>query len=91
MKLSIQEIYIFNKTSFLKSEKYNQGKTDLDKEYWYRIEYLYKDKQGNLVYNWEFIDKEDYNNINVDGVTLGNPIKVRGHYQQYKFKCDELV
>lgn len=85
--LNSQKIFIINKTKFMKKGDHS--------EYWYRIEYLYKDSKGNIQYNYEFVSEEDFNEVvvsfnsalldDIPGYTF------KGHYQNYKFKADVLV
>ena len=84
------DIYILNKTSYLKSEKYNSGKTELEKEYWYKIEYLYKDSKGNIKYNWAHISKEDWERVAANSIILDKPFSSRGYYKNFHYKVDEI-
>lgn len=85
--LNLQKIYIINKTKFLK-------KGDLT-DYWYRIEYIYLDNKKNIQYNYEFVSKEDFEDVVINiPVELLNDLtsyNFKGHYQNYKFKADILV
>lgn len=85
--LNLQKIYILNKTKFLK-------KGDLS-DYWYRIEYIYLDNKKNIQYNYEFISKEDFEqvvvNVPVELLDDLTSYSFKGHYQNYKFKADMLV
>ena len=85
--LNSQKIYIINKTKLIK-------KAD-PSAYWYKIEYIYKDTKGNLQYNYEFVSQEDFDNVVVSfdsGLLEDLPAYTfKGHYQNYKFKADQLV
>lgn len=85
--LNSQKIYIINKTKLLKKS----DKSD----YWYKIEYLYKDTKGVIQCNYEFVSKEDFDQVVCcfDSAFLEDLVgyTFKGHYQQYKFKADQLV
>ena len=85
--LNSQKIYIINKVKLIKKN----DKSD----FWYKIEYIYKDTKGNLQYNYEFVSQEDFDNVVVsfDSRLLDDlpAYTFKGHYQNYKFKADQLV
>lgn len=85
--LNSQKIYIINKTKLMKKADHS--------DYWYKIEYIYKDTKGNLQYNYEFISKEDFDEVVIcfdSGLLEDLPAYTfKGHYQNYKFKADQLV
>ena len=85
--LNTQKIYIFNKTKFLKKGDHS--------DYWYRIEYLYLDKNNDLQYNYEFVSKDDFDSVVVClDQRLFEDIPsylFKGHFQNYKFKADLLI
>lgn len=90
MKFDTKEIFVFNCKKLLKKEcKENDS---LVKEYWYKIEYLYYDRNHDIQYSFEFVEPDVYQNIHLqDLIALLNGDKLRGYYQQYKFKAVELV
>lgn len=85
--LNSEKIYVFNKTKFLKKGDHS--------DYWYRIEYLYKDGKGNIQYNYEFVSLEDFEQVVCSfssDLLQDLPAYVfKGHYQNFKFKADILV
>lgn len=88
MVLYIKEVYPFFKRSFVKNQ--DNGFT----RDFYFIDFLYLNEKNVIQASHSYVNPEIFDAclIPVDLSMISSyPLKVRGHYQDYKFHIDELV